>query len=211
MILAFGGDSDMAIEAEKHFRIHRSQCDVRSYAAVSRNIKIHKPSVVICFAGVSHLQPIKGSDIVKWQDELMVNTYGSYLVAKACVDNHVPTMIFMGSVAGLYGKPGHSGYSASKAGVISLVQSLAMEGYNAYCISPGRVNTKMRERDFPGENPQTRLNTAVIAGVIGDILKGRYKPGDNIIIRKRGYRQLRRVDKGEPWKTYLQVGKPVVF
>ena len=32
----------------------------------------------------------------------------------------------------------------------------------------------------------------------------------NIIIRKRGYRTLRRRDRGMPWRKYLKVGEPPV-
>jgi NAD(P)-dependent dehydrogenase (short-subunit alcohol dehydrogenase family) len=57
---------------------------------------------------------------------------------------------FFTPVADLYGKPSHSNYCAPKAGVISLVQSLGMEGYKAYSISPRRIDSKMKKR-FPGQ------------------------------------------------------------
>ena len=114
-------------------------------------------------------------------------------------------MIFIASVAGMYGKPEHSGYSASKSGVISFVQSLGFEGYDAYSISPGRVDTKMRENDFPGEDKRTRLSTLQVAEIVKECIDGKYKPGDNVIIRKRGFRKLKRVDQGQPWKKYLNV------
>jgi NAD(P)-dependent dehydrogenase (short-subunit alcohol dehydrogenase family) len=131
-----------------------SQCDVRDYNQVFEIIVKEKPEVVICTAGISHVSNILQSNIIDWKHELEVNLLGSYHVAKASIHNNVKTMIFMASVAGLYGKPNHSGYSVSKSGVITLVQSLAMEGYNAYAISPGRVDTKMREHDFPNEDPK---------------------------------------------------------
>ena len=137
--------------------------------------------------------------------EIDVNLIGSYRIARECAQLGINTMIFIASVAGKYGKPEHSGYSASKGATISLVQSLAFEGYDAYAISPGRVDTKMREMDYPGEDPRTRLTTHSTASVIFDCINGRYEPGDNIIYRKRGFRTLRRVDKGQPWKKYLNV------
>ena len=80
-----------------------------------------------------------------------------------------------------------------------------MEGHNAYSISPGRVDTKMREKDFPGEDKRTRLTTLQVAEVVRDCVNGRYEPGDNVIVRKRGFRSLKRIDKGQPWKVYLNV------
>jgi len=187
-----------------------SQCDVRDYNQVLETISKEKPETVICTAGISHVSDILQSNITDWKHELEVNLLGSYHVAKASIHNNVKTMIFMASVAGLYGKPNHSGYSVSKSGVITLVQSLAMEGYNAYAISPGRVDTKMREHDFPNEDPKTRLSSKEVGKVVKEILNSKHKPGDNLIIRKRGYRILRRIDRGGGWAEYLRVGQPPV-
>jgi NAD(P)-dependent dehydrogenase (short-subunit alcohol dehydrogenase family) len=187
-----------------------SQCDVRNYNEVLRVISKEKPDAVICTSGVSHVSDILNSDINDWKHEIEVNLLGSYHVAKASICNNVKTMIFMASVAGLYGKPNHSGYSVSKSGVITLVQSLAKEGYNAYSISPGRVDTKMRERDFPNEDPKTRLSPKEIGKIIKEIFNNKHRAGDNVVIRKRGYRILRRIDRGSGWGEYLRVGHPPV-
>ena len=190
--------------------ITASKCDITNYKEVLKTISKEKPDVVVCTAGVSHVSNILESNIDLWEHEINVNLLGSYYVAKACAINNVKTMIFMASVAGLYGKPNHSGYSVSKSGVITLVQSLSMEKYDAYAISAGRVDTKMREKDFPNEDPKTRLSSKEIGKVVKKILNKKYKSGDNIIIRKRGYRILRRVDKGGGWAEYLKVGQPPV-
>lgn len=212
ILIVGGGDIAMngVIPLLDGVSLTRDDCDVRDYDSVEYQIKRFQPETVICTAGVSHVSDIKNSIIEEWREELDVNLLGSYHVAKASVTNNVKNLIFFASVAGLYGKPNHSGYSASKAGVISLVQSLGMEGYNAYAISAGRVHTKMRERDFPNEDPKTRLAPEKIGRVIVEILNGKYNPGDNLIIRKRGYRILRRVDKGSKWAEYLKVGQPPV-
>lgn len=215
-VMIFGGDSDMApaieeaLDQDEVVRVSHEECDVGNFMEVRGVISRTWPNVVINLAGVSCLQPLKGADIQDLFEEVEINLLGSFNVAIASIEKmKLHALIFIGSVAGKYGKPNHAGYCASKAGVISLVQSLAKEGYNAYCISPGRVDTKMRERDFPGEDRKTRLTTKQIAGVVKEILDGKHQPGDNIIIRKRGYRTLRRVDRGEPWRTYLNVGGSV--
>lgn len=206
-ILCFGGGSDMAkaLDARGVVRLPKGACDVRDFAAVKRATKKYRPDVVINFAGVSKPATVQGSSLRAWQDEIATNLIGSYHVAKAAVTHGVKKIILIGSVAGLYGKANHSGYCASKTGVIRLVQSLGMEGHAAYAISPGRVDTKMRERDYPGEDRRTRLTTRQIVTVINRIIAGAYAPGDNVIIRKRGYTTFRRIDKGSPWKTYLNV------
>ena len=185
--------------------ISKEECDVRDYNAICATLEKYKPAVIVNCAGISHVQVVKDSNIKHWQEEIDVNLTGSYLIARASINANVKAMIFIASVAGMYGKPEHSGYSASKSGVISFVQSLGLEGYKAYSVSPGRVDTKMRENDYPGEDKRTRLSTLQVAEVVKECIDGKYEPGDNIIIRKRGFTKLKRVDKGQPWKKYLNV------
>ena len=185
--------------------IPKEECDVRDALQVRVTLEKYKPDVIVNCAGISHVQVVKNSNIDYWKEEIDVNLTGSFIVARESINSGVKTMIFIASVAGMYGKPEHSGYSASKSGVISFVQSLGFEGYDAYSISPGRVDTKMRENDFPGEDKRTRLSTLQVAEIVKECVDGKYKPGDNVIIRKRGFRKLKRVDQGQPWKKYLNV------
>lgn len=183
-------------------------CDVTAPRWVFERMLQYMPDVVINCAGVSKPGSIKS---VGYPEEINTNLIGSFHIAHAAATCKTETMIFIASVAGLYGKPDHAGYSASKAGVISLVQSLAMEGHNAYAISPGRVDTPMRERDYPNEDKRTRLEPSEIGQLVRDILTGAqgYEPGDNIILRRVGYETQKPViDRGEPWKTELKVGQP---
>ena len=185
--------------------IPKEECDVRDALQVRNTLEKYKPDVIVNCAGISHVQVVKDSNIDYWKEEIDVNLVGSFIVARESINSGVKTLIFIASVAGMYGKPEHSGYSASKSGVISFVQSLGFEGYDAYSISPGRVDTKMRENDFPGEDKRTRLSTLQVAEIVKECIDGKYKPGDNVIIRKRGFRKLKRVDQGQPWKKYLNV------
>jgi 3-oxoacyl-[acyl-carrier protein] reductase len=185
--------------------IPKEECDVKDENQIRATLKKYTPDIIVNCAGISHVQVVKDSNIHNWKEEIDVNLVGSYLIARESISCGVKTMIFIASVAGMYGKPEHSGYSASKSGVISFVQSLGLEGYDAYSISPGRVDTKMREHDYPGEDKRTRLSTLQVAEVIKECIDGKYIPGDNIIIRKRGFTKLKRIDKGQPWKKYLNV------
>lgn len=204
------GESDIGRAVLELFQqgvmIKKEECDVRDFEGLKKIFRSHSPSIIVNCAGVSNIQPLLQSDFAQWEEEISVNLVGSYSVARAAIEV-VPDahMIFFASVAGLYGKAAHSGYSASKAGVRSLVQSLGMEGHKAYAISPGRVDTKMREKDFPGEDPRTRLSTEQVAQVVVECANGKFRSGDNIVIRKRGFRTLRRIDRGQPWKDYLDV------
>jgi NAD(P)-dependent dehydrogenase (short-subunit alcohol dehydrogenase family) len=211
LIFGAGGISDGIFKALPGVVnvVDKDNCNVIEGRDVARALNRYEPDTVIVCAGVSHVSSIRKSSPVEWLEELHTNLYGSYTVAKNASLRGIKNMIFIASVAGLYGKPDHSGYSASKAGVISLVQSLAFEGYNAYAISPGRVNTKMREHDYPGEDTRTRLDTSEIGELVKQIIDGKYTPGDNIIIRRIGHEtQPIMIDDGEPWKTDLKIGQP---
>lgn len=208
-ILVFGGGSDIAKEIQTKEKdtvlIEHSDCDISKPDSVDHFIRTYKPEVVINCAGILKGGFINKQEFADWEDQITTNLIGSFNVAQASVKNGVKTIILIGSAAGLYGKAKYSAYSASKAGVISLTQSLGMEGINAYCISPGGVDTKMREKYYPGEDKRARLSTKDVVKVMFDCINGKYKPGDNVILRKRGFRKITKVDKGQPWKEYLKI------
>lgn len=197
----------------------RDEVDVTDPSAVStalmiRNSDDESPVFidwVIYTAGVSHPTRLIGIEPIKLLHEMMVNVVGAFYVANAMKMFQSSNFIGITSVAGLYGKPEHSGYSASKAALRSLIQSMSFEGINAYGIAPGRVNTQMRHRDYPNEHVETRLDPSEIGLLVLDIMSGKYKSGDNIILRRIGHEtQPIKVDNGEPWRTELKIGQPPV-
>lgn len=189
-------------------KIPKWQCDVRDRTAVLDVIGKFKPAVVIVTAGISNPDRIENA----WhENEINVNLVGSFNVAQAAIQHHVKTMIFIASVAGLHGKPGHAAYSASKAGVISLVQSLGHEGFNAYSIAPGRVNTKMRSKDYPLDVEGSRLEPSRIWEVVQKCIEGYYTPGDCIMVRKIGLERIVEEVVPTPWHEELRVGLPVTI
>lgn len=208
-ILIFGGGSDIAKEVQKMEKdtilVKHSDCDIRKHDLVDYFIRSNKPDVVINCAGMLKAGEIKKQKFADWKIQINTNLIGSFNVTQASIKNNVKTIIMIGSTMGLYGKQKYSAYSASKAGVISLVQSLAAEGINAYCISPGGIDTKMREKAYPEEDKRLRLSVKDVVEIMFDCINGKYKPGDNIIIIKRRFRKIIKVDRGQPWKEYLKV------
>lgn len=181
--------------------LQRKECDVTNAAEVKSAIEAHEAGWIVCCAGVS--------DPSDYRREVEVNLIGSLNVA---VHSSVPTVL-IASVAGLYGKPGHVGYSASKAGVISVVQSLAAEGKEIWALSPGRVDTPMRQRDYPSDTPGSRLAPVQVGQAVVDILRHRlYEPGTNVVLMKRGLDTvIVREHKGDGWKEELRIGLPVTI
>jgi NAD(P)-dependent dehydrogenase (short-subunit alcohol dehydrogenase family) len=175
----------------------KDHCDVRSKWRVGAALRKYKPDWIVNCAGIS--------DNTDPGAEVWTNLIGSINVATEA--RQTPT-ILIASVAGLYGKPDHLGYSASKAGVISVVQSLAFS-QPIWAISPGRVDTPMRERDYPDDKPGSRLHAYQVGKVVKDIIDGKWGRGSNIVIRKIGFDSVKtEVHLGDGWREKLRVGLP---
>lgn len=95
-------------------------------------------------------------DVADWERTLRVNTIGPFLaiksVAPLLIKQGGGAILMTASVAGLRANAGGSDYSASKAGVISLAQTVAYQLYgtgvriNAVC--PGLIETGMTQPIF---------------------------------------------------------------
>ena len=98
--------------------------------------------------------PVTELDVAEWDRVHNVNLRGVFLSAK----HLIPLLTRDGSgsltaIASYFGRTGFplfAGYCTSKAGVISLVQTLALEladeGIRANAIAPGSVNTGMHRK-----------------------------------------------------------------
>ena len=123
-------------------------------------------------------KPMSELTAADWQRTLGVNTIGVFLAVKHAVPHLVKqgggAILCTASVAGLRANAGGVDYSASKAGVISIVQTVAYQLYgtgvriNAIC--PGLIETGMtrpafeRARDRGTEDRIGQLNPTARAG-----------------------------------------------
>jgi NAD(P)-dependent dehydrogenase (short-subunit alcohol dehydrogenase family) len=133
-----------------------SENDVKAFIGKAVS-KYGKLDAIWANAGISGgLVPIPEQTVEQWQEILRINLIGAFLAVK----HSMPIMIKQGhgaivctaSVAGL--KSGASGhpYAASKAGVISLVQttaySLSGTGVRINAVCPGLIETGMTKPVF---------------------------------------------------------------
>lgn len=157
--------------------------DITISEEVKEFMEENRPKILVNCAGYIHPARVDdpSNDSVKfWEREISVNLLGAYYCTKYALLNGAHTIINIASAAGLKGRGGWSGYSASKAGLISLTESLVEEGVNAYCISPHRIATKMRKDLFPDEDPNTLLDPERIADHVLKMVKGEYPRGTHI-------------------------------
>ena len=182
MRIIFGGNSDIG-KALDGVHISRKECNVSSYNEVFKVLKKYEPTEIVNCAGVIYPSSIDSSQIWEWEEEIRTNLIGSYYIGKLGVI-YGAKIVFIGSTSGLRGKGNWSGYCASKAGLISLTQSMAGEGYNVWCVNPSRTDTKMRNNLFPNEDKNTLLKQSDIENVIVECFQGKYKSGSNITVLK---------------------------
>lgn len=102
-------------------------------------------------------------------------------------------IINVASKAGRYASPGFSAYNMSKAALISLTQTVAKElkgtfwgkGVRIYSVSPGGMNTEMRDKAHGDAKKQ--MGVDVVAQVIVDLTTANApESGSDIIVSKKG-------------------------
>jgi NAD(P)-dependent dehydrogenase (short-subunit alcohol dehydrogenase family) len=105
-------------------------------------------------AGIFYAADITESPSIKdWDRIVAVNLTGAFLccqaVAKPMIAQGSGAIINISSIAGKIGFPAEAGYCGTKAGVIGLSRSVAMElvghGIRVNAICPGNIRTSMLE------------------------------------------------------------------
>lgn len=113
---------------------------------------------LVCCAGISAATPTLDADPAAIRQILDVNVMGSFLPAQAAAramiagaaEGERGSIVLVASVSGLRGAGGRIGYAASKAAVVNMAQSMAIDlaphciRVNAIC--PGPIETPMVAR-----------------------------------------------------------------
>ena len=136
--------------------------------------------VVINTAGIlGKVQPSSEETVEEFDRLIRVNLTGAFALSKAVLplmaQNGFGRLIHFSSTAGKEGVPWMTGYSASKAGVMGLVKSLAKEyattGVTINAIAPGKIDTPLISGKPPTAEdlqriPMQRLGTAEEAAAL---------------------------------------------
>ena len=133
-----------------------SESDVKAYVAKALK-DLGGLEVVYANAGISGgIVPLFEQTVEQWQEILRVNLIGPWLAIKHAGQHMVKegkgSIVCTASVAGLRAGASGNPYAASKAGVISLVQtaanSLTGSGVRVNAICPGLIETGMTKPIF---------------------------------------------------------------
>lgn len=111
---------------------------------------LHEIDVLVSNAGLPTI--VGGAHSMtldRWRRDLDVNLTGSFRVVQACLggmrERRFGRIVVMSSFAARFGMPAQVAYSASKAGLLGMVRTVAAEnaglGITANAILPGLVDT----------------------------------------------------------------------
>jgi meso-butanediol dehydrogenase / (S,S)-butanediol dehydrogenase / diacetyl reductase len=160
--IAVGAD-EIATAAERIPGIEALLCDVADAAAVEDAFaKIDELlggiDVLVANAGISIRKPFLEIDPADWQRVLDVNLTGVFHCAQQAARRMIAgsggVILMTASTNGLTGHEYYADYNASKAGVILLARTMALElapsvRVNAVC--PGYVLTPMQKAEYTPE------------------------------------------------------------
>lgn len=111
--------------------------------------------VLINNAGISKRHAFLDITLQDWEQVIRVNLTGAFHVAQLGARRMLASgggvIINMASTNGLRGYPQYAAYNASKAGVIALTQTMALElspGIRVIAVCPGYVMTAMQRAEY---------------------------------------------------------------
>ena len=153
------GEEEVATAAERITGVRAIQCDVADRAQVEQAFEESGDvDVLIANAGISVRKPFLEIDPADWQRVLDVNLTGAFHCAQAAARRMAAgaggVILMTASTNGLTGHELYADYNASKAGVILLARTMALElapvvRVNAVC--PGYVLTPMQQAEYTQE------------------------------------------------------------
>ncbi|MDC3036632.1 3-oxoacyl-ACP reductase FabG [Candidatus Pelagibacter sp.] len=159
-ILASGTRIEKLQELKKKYdRIKISKFDISKFEEIEKFIENSSKELggidcLINNAGVTKDNLAIRMDINEWQKVIDINLTSTFLMSKFAIKkmlkNKKGKIINITSVVGHTGNLGQANYTASKAGIVAMSKSLAIEyskkNININCISPGFIKTDMTEK-----------------------------------------------------------------
>jgi 3-oxoacyl-[acyl-carrier protein] reductase len=167
------------LAAELGGRVHVLPCDLGDKDQVEALVPaaeeaLQKVDILVANAGVNRdnlFVQLKDED---WDKVIAVNLTATFRLSRAAVSRMMRRrfgrIIGISSVVGFTGNPGQGNYTASKAGMVGMMKSVAAEyarrNITANCIAPGiivsamtdKLNEKQREA-IMSRVPMARLGT----------------------------------------------------
>ncbi|HXF89104.1 MAG TPA: 3-oxoacyl-[acyl-carrier-protein] reductase [Xanthobacteraceae bacterium] len=167
-----------ALAAELKDRVHALPCDLADRDAVEALVPkaeevMQKLDILVANAGVNRDNLLVALRDEDWEQVINVNLTATFRLTRAAVKGMMRRrfgrIIGITSVVGVTGNAGQSNYTASKAGMIGMMKSVAAEyakrGVTANCVAPGFIASPMTDR--LNEKQREAILSRVPAGRLG--------------------------------------------
>ena len=169
-----------ALKDELKERITVIPCDLSDFSSIENLYKQAEEisgglDIIVCNAGITRDNLFIRMSEEEWDQVLNVNLKAVFklnqLAVKAMSKRRKGRIINIASVVGLSGNLGQANYAASKAGMIGMTKTIALEaarrGITVNCIAPGFIQTPMTDaipqksrEDILGKIPMGRMGAA---------------------------------------------------
>jgi 3-oxoacyl-[acyl-carrier protein] reductase len=166
------------LAAELGARVHVLPCDLSDMDAVEKLVpnaeeKMGQLDILVANAGMNRdnlFVQLKDED---WDKVIAVNLTATFRLTRAAVKvmmrRRYGRVIGISSVVGFTGNPGQGNYTASKAGMVGMMKSVAAEyakrNVTANCIAPGIIASAMTDK--LNDKQRETIMSKVPAGKLG--------------------------------------------
>jgi 3-oxoacyl-[acyl-carrier protein] reductase len=167
-----------ALASELKERVHVLPCDLADKDAVEALVpkaeeEMQKLDILVANAGVNRDNLLVALRDEDWEQVININLTATFRLTRAAVKGMMRRrfgrIIGITSVVGVTGNAGQSNYTASKAGMIGMIKSVAAEyakrGVTANCVAPGFIASPMTDR--LNEKQREMILSRVPAGRLG--------------------------------------------
>lgn len=159
-------------------RVHVLPCNLADKDSVEKLVpdaeaKMEKLDILVANAGVTKDNLFVQLRDEDWDQVIAINLTATFRLTRAAVKTMMRRrfgrVIGITSVVGVTGNPGQGNYTASKAGMIGMLKSVAAEyakrNVTANCIAPGFIATPMTDK--LNEKQREAILTRVPVGKLG--------------------------------------------
>ena len=146
--------------SEKYSNILTSKFDISKHDEIEKFVEDSTkildggPDILINNAGITRDNLSLRMSHKEWDEVINLNLTSTFMLCKfslkKMIKNKYGKIVNITSIVGHTGNLGQSNYSASKAGIIGMSKSLAIEyakkNITINCVSPGFIETKMTDK-----------------------------------------------------------------
>jgi 3-oxoacyl-[acyl-carrier protein] reductase len=152
----------------------REETDVEAVMGRVR-AELGSPTLSASVVGMALFKPMTEMTLVDWDGELARNLRPAFLIGRAMANELIKTgnkgaLAYVASISGIQSAERHAAYGAAKAGLRSLVQSMALElgphGIRVNAVAPGPIRT-VRVGAIPGVIESTKKRVPL--GRMGEV------------------------------------------